>query len=98
IGMIAPDDTTYAYLDGRKYAPTGAAWDKAMAYWKTLPSDPGAAFAKEVDLDVAALVPMVSWGTNPEDSAPITGRVPDPSSYADPFQRKRVERALAYMK
>jgi 3-isopropylmalate/(R)-2-methylmalate dehydratase large subunit len=97
IGMIAPDDTTYDYLTGREYTPPGEAWDKGLAYWRNLPSDPGAKFATEIDLDVSELIPMVSWGTNPEDSAPITGSVPEPSSIADPFRRKRVERALEYM-
>ncbi len=98
IGMIAPDDTTYQYLHGRQHAPKGAEWDKALAFWRTLPSDEDARFDREVHLNVDDLAPMVSWGTSPEDSAPITARVPDPSSYATSEQQSRVSRALAYMK
>lgn len=98
IGMIAPDDTTYQYLHGRRYAPQGAEWDKALAFWRGLPSDAGARFDREVHLGVDDLVPMVSWGTSPEDSAPITARVPDPGAYATAEQRSRVTRALEYMK
>lgn len=97
IGMIAPDDTTFDYLHGRKYAPAGKQWDRALAYWRTLPSDADARFDKEVSVEVAGLIPMVSWGTSPEDSLPITGSVPDPGTYTDPVQRQRVERALEYM-
>ena len=97
IGMIAPDDTTYHFLHGRPYAPAGAEWDKALAFWRTLPSDDGAAFDREVHLGVDDLAPMVSWGTSPEDSAPITARVPDPATGATPEQRSRIARALAYM-
>jgi len=98
IGMIAPDDTTYHFLHGRPYAPVGAEWDKALAFWRSLPSDDGAAFDREVHLGVDDLAPMVSWGTSPEDSAPITARVPDPAAYATPEQQSRVARALAYMR
>ncbi len=97
IGMIAPDDTTYAYLHGRRYAPQGADWDQALAYWRTLPSDGDAHVDRELTLDAATLAPMVSWGTSPEDSAPITDRVPDPASITDTERRRRVERALEYM-
>jgi 3-isopropylmalate/(R)-2-methylmalate dehydratase large subunit len=97
IGMIAPDDTTYTYLNGRRYAPQGADWDQALAYWRTLPSDDGARVERELALDAATLAPMVSWGTSPEDSAPITERIPDPASIADTERRRRVERALEYM-
>ncbi|MBI4189376.1 MAG: 3-isopropylmalate dehydratase large subunit [Betaproteobacteria bacterium] len=97
IGMIAPDDTTYAYLHGRPYAPQGADWDKALAYWRSLPSDAEARFDREISLDAAGLAPMVSWGTSPQDSSPITGRVPDPASAFDGEQRRRIERALEYM-
>ncbi len=97
IGMIAPDDTTYTYMEGRPYAPQGAEWDKALAFWRTLPTDNGARFDREVHIDVGGLAPMVSWGTSPEDSAPITARVPDLADYPDPEQRRRVERALHYM-
>jgi len=98
IGMIAPDDTTYAYLHGRARAPQGAEWDKALAYWRTLPSDPEARFDREVELDATALAPMVTWGTSPEDAAAITERVPDPAGIADAARRRRVERALEYMR
>jgi len=98
IGMIAPDATTYAYLSGRQYAPQGAEWDKALAYWRTLPTDAGAAYDRELALDAKGLAPMVSWGTSPEDSAPITAVVPDPETIADSERRRRVERALEYMR
>ena len=97
IGMIAPDDTTYEFLDGRRHAPQGADWDKALAYWATLPTDAGAQFDRELSFDAAQLAPMVSWGTSPEDSLPITERVPDPAAVADPERRGRIERALKYM-
>jgi 3-isopropylmalate/(R)-2-methylmalate dehydratase large subunit len=97
IGMIAPDDTTYEYLEGRPYAPKGTDWDTALRYWQTLPSDAHAKFDRELTLDVGALAPMVSWGTSPEDSSPISERVPDPSLIHDVERRRRVERALEYM-
>ncbi len=78
-GLIAPDETTFEYLKGRPYAPKGAAWEQAEAYWRTLPSDPGAHYDKIVRLDAAEIVPHVTWGTSPEDVLPITGRVPDPA-------------------
>lgn len=96
-GMVAPDDTTFAYLHGRAFAPKNAAWDKALAYWRTVPSDEGAVFDKEVTLDGAAIAPMVTWGTSPEDAVPITARIPDPSSAPDVAKREGMERALAYM-
>jgi 3-isopropylmalate/(R)-2-methylmalate dehydratase large subunit len=96
-GMVAPDETTFAYLKGRPMAPQGALWDRAVAYWRTLRSDPDAHFDKEVRLDAAKIVPRVTWGTSPEDSLPITGTVPHPSDYADPNKRAAVERSLAYM-
>jgi 3-isopropylmalate/(R)-2-methylmalate dehydratase large subunit len=96
-GMIAPDETTYAYLEGRPLAPRGDAWARALAAWRTLPSDPGARFDREVRLDAGDVAPTVTWGTSPEDAAPITGRVPDPARVADPARRASVERALAYM-
>jgi len=97
IGMIAPDDTTYAYMHGRQYMPQGADWDRALQYWRTLPSDDSAHYDRELALDAASLAPMVSWGTSPEDSLPITERVPDPAAVADPERRGRIERALKYM-
>ena len=81
IGMIAPDDTTYEFLDGRRHAPQGADWDKALAYWATLPTDAGAQFDRELSFDAAQLAPMVSWGTSPEDCAPVNGVVPDPARH-----------------
>jgi len=96
-GMIAPDDTTYQYLAGRSFAPKGAVWDQALAYWRTLPSDGDAVFDCEVHLDGPTLEPMVTWGTNPEEGAPVSGRVPDPAQVADPVRRARMESSLAYM-
>jgi 3-isopropylmalate/(R)-2-methylmalate dehydratase large subunit len=96
-GMIAPDQTTFDYLQGRPHAPSGAAWDDAVAYWQTLATDPDATFDKEVRLDAAEIFPHVSWGTNPGQVAPITDRVPDPASFADPVERNAAERALEYM-
>jgi 3-isopropylmalate/(R)-2-methylmalate dehydratase large subunit len=96
-GMIAPDETTYAYLKGRPYAPKGAAWERALAHWKTLPSDSDAKFDAEVSLDAAQLVPMVTWGNSPEDALPVTGRVPDPAQEHDPEKKASMERALQYM-
>jgi 3-isopropylmalate/(R)-2-methylmalate dehydratase large subunit len=97
IGMVAPDDTTFDYLHGRPHAPAGSDWDRALDYWRTLPSDRDAQFDRELALDAAKLAPMVSWGTSPEDSSPIDGRVPDPAAIADTGRRRRVERALEYM-
>lgn len=96
-GMVAPDETTFAYLKGRSLAPKGDEWDHAVAYWKTLKSDEGAKFDKEVVIRAEDIVPTVTWGTSPQDVAPITGTVPDPSSIPDPVKRKSVERSLEYM-
>jgi 3-isopropylmalate/(R)-2-methylmalate dehydratase large subunit len=96
-GMIAPDDTTYAYLKGRPYAPEGAQWDKALAYWRTLPSDPGAKFDQEVSLDAGDLAPMVTWGNSPEDARPVTAAVPDPKAEPDAERRAYLVRTLDYM-
>ena len=96
-GMVAPDETTFAYLKGRPLAPKGEEWDRAVAYWKTLKSDEGAKFDKEVVIKAEDIVPTVTWGTSPQDVAPITGTVPDPSNIADPVKRKSVERSLEYM-
>ena len=98
IGMVAPDDTTFQYLNGRPYAPQGADWDQALAYWRTLPTDEGVQYSRELAIDASKLAPMVSWGTSPEDSSPIGERVPDPRSVQEPERRRRVERALEYMK
>jgi 3-isopropylmalate/(R)-2-methylmalate dehydratase large subunit len=96
-GMIAPDETTFEYLRGRPHAPTGADWDEAVAYWRTLATDEDATFDKEVVLDAGEIRPHVSWGTNPGQVVSIDDRVPDPASLADPGQREAAERALAYM-
>jgi 3-isopropylmalate/(R)-2-methylmalate dehydratase large subunit len=96
-GLIAPDDTTFAYLEGRKYAPKGAAWERALDDWRTLVTDAGAAFDKEVSLDGASLSPHVTWGTNPGQVVPLSGNVPDPDSFDDPASRDAAARALEYM-
>jgi 3-isopropylmalate/(R)-2-methylmalate dehydratase large subunit len=96
-GMIAVDDTTIDYLKGRPLAPTGADWEAAVAYWRTLRSDSGAHFDRVVDLDASQLRPQVSWGTSPEMVVAIDERVPNPASEADPVRREGMERALVYM-
>ncbi len=96
-GLVAPDETTFAYLKGRPKAPKGAAWEAAVAYWRTLPSDPDAVFDREITLDAAAIEPQVTWGTSPQDVVPIGGRVPDPKDAPTPERRAAMERALAYM-
>ncbi len=96
-GIVAPDETTYAYVAGRPLAPSGAALEEAIGYWRTLPSDPDARFDREVAIDGAAIEPTVTWGTSPEHAAPISGRVPDPSAEADPVRREGMAKALAYM-
>jgi 3-isopropylmalate/(R)-2-methylmalate dehydratase large subunit len=96
-GLVAPDDVTFAYLEGRAHAPTGANWETALDYWRSLPTDEGARFDKEVTLDAADLVPHVTWGTNPAQVASIDAAVPDPSSFSDAGERESVTRALAYM-
>ncbi|KTE28085.1 MULTISPECIES: 3-isopropylmalate dehydratase large subunit [unclassified Sphingopyxis] len=96
-GLIAPDETTLAYLKGRPYAPRGADWDAAVAYWKSLATDPGATYDKTVVIDAADIAPSVTWGTSPEDVVPITGTVPDPASFADPSKQAAAAKSLAYM-
>jgi 3-isopropylmalate/(R)-2-methylmalate dehydratase large subunit len=96
-GMIAPDDTTFAYLEGRPGAPKGPDWEQALDRWRALRSDDDAAFDTEVEIDVAELAPQVTWGTNPGMVAPIGGVVPDPADVADDDERAAMERALAYM-
>jgi 3-isopropylmalate/(R)-2-methylmalate dehydratase large subunit len=96
-GMIAPDDTTFAYLEGRAHAPRGAQWEQALASWRGLRSDPAAIYDKVVAIDAAKLVPHVTWGTNPGMVAPVTGLVPDPQEARSEDDRKSVERALRYM-
>jgi 3-isopropylmalate/(R)-2-methylmalate dehydratase large subunit len=97
VGMIAPDETTFAYLEGRQNAPKGKSWEQALAVWQALPTDSGAQFDRQVQLDANDLSPHVTWGTNPGMVAPVTGKVPDPSSFADVGERRSVERALDYM-
>lgn len=96
-GLIAPDEATFEFLAGRPAAPQGGAWDAAVASWRQLPGDPGAACDRSVTLDAAALEPMITYGTNPGMGVPITGRVPDPADVADAVQRRSLEKALAYM-
>ena len=96
-GMIAPDEKTYAFINGRPKAPKGAAWDMAMKYWQTLATDEGAHFDREVRLDAAKLPPIVSWGTSPEDVVSIAGNVPDPRAVTDDNKRASMVRALDYM-
>ena len=96
-GLVAPDEKTFEYLKGRPYAPKGAAWEAAVAYWKTLPSDAGAVYDKEVFLDAKDIAPMVTWGTSPEDVLPITASVPDPAAVADEGKRAAIVRSLDYM-
>jgi 3-isopropylmalate/(R)-2-methylmalate dehydratase large subunit len=96
-GLIAPDDTTYEYVNGRPYAPQGAAWDAAVAGWRQLPTDDGATYDKSITIDASALEPMVTYGTNPGMGIPITSRVPSPDDEADPASKRALERALEYM-
>jgi hypothetical protein len=96
-GLIAPDEKTYAYFKGRPRAPKGKAWDMAVEYWKTLPSDEGAHYDKIVRLDAAALPPIVSWGSSPEDVIAVTGAVPNPDDIKDEAKRTSKWRALDYM-
>ena len=96
-GLVAVDDTTIEYLRGKPYAPSEEAWDKAVAYWRTLHSDDGAEFDKVVVLDASQIEPQVTWGTSPEMVTGVSGRVPNPSSIEDPVKRDGVERALKYM-
>ncbi|CAN5517046.1 hypothetical protein BH24ACT7_BH24ACT7_09150 [soil metagenome] len=96
-GMIAPDTTTLAYLRDRTYAPKGPEWDRAVAYWRTLATDPGATFDRTVDVAGADLAPYVSWGTNPAQTVPVDGSVPSPDDFVDPLERDAAARALAYM-
>jgi 3-isopropylmalate/(R)-2-methylmalate dehydratase large subunit len=96
-GLIAPDEKTFAYLKGRPYAPKGADWERAVAYWKTLPSDPGARYDTTVRLSADEIVPLVTWGTSPEDVVPITGVVPDPEAEPTEARRAAKRRMLEYM-
>ena len=96
-GMIAPDDTTFSYLHATQYAPKGPAWDKALQFWKTLPTDDDARNDIEHSIDASELEPMVTWGTNQDEAVPVSGRVPDPATFSDPKRRVRGEAALQYM-
>jgi len=96
-GMIAPDDAVYEYLHGRMYSPKGEDWDRALAQWRTLPSDDGARFDRTVSLGASQLEPMLTWGTSPEEALPVSGHIPDPNTLGDPNQRAHALQALAYM-
>ena len=96
-GMVAPDDTTFAYVAGRPFAPTGAAWERALARWRALPSDADARFDREVALDAAQIAPMLTWGTSPQDAVAIDARVPDPADAPDSARRDAMRAALQYM-
>ena len=96
-GMIAPDQTTFDYVYGRELAPTGDDWDKAVAYWKTLPTDEGATFDTEITIDGSALTPFVTWGTNPGQGLPLNAVVPSPDDFTNENDKKAAEKALTYM-
>jgi 3-isopropylmalate/(R)-2-methylmalate dehydratase large subunit len=96
-GMVAPDDTTFAWVEGRRDAPAGKNWEAALDDWRSLPTDERASFDREVRLDASELTPFVSWGTNPGQTVSIDAAVPDPTSFDDPVKRESAERALAYM-
>jgi 3-isopropylmalate/(R)-2-methylmalate dehydratase large subunit len=96
-GMVAPDDTTFAYLEGRAFVPRGRDFQVAVDYWKSLATDAGAAFDKVLELEAESIAPQVTWGTNPGMVTDVTGKVPEPGSFRDPVDRKAAERALAYM-
>jgi 3-isopropylmalate/(R)-2-methylmalate dehydratase large subunit len=95
--MIAPDETTFEYVKGRDHAPKGQEWDAAVAYWRTLFTDPDATFDAEVNIDAASLSPFVTWGTNPGQGLPLSANVPSPDDAADDVDRVAIERALEYM-
>lgn len=97
IGMVAPDEKTFAFIEGRPLAPKGEQWDAAIEMWRSLPSDPGARFDREITIDVTSLAPFVSWGTTPEECAPINQHVPDPMHEPDVARRARIQRSLDYM-
>jgi 3-isopropylmalate/(R)-2-methylmalate dehydratase large subunit len=96
-GLVAPDDVTYAYLKGRPMAPKGGDWDAAIAYWRSLATDAGAVYDKVVTINAADIAPSVTWGTSPEDVLPITGAVPDPSTFTDPSKQAAAQKSLDYM-
>src|SRR5439155_13208034 len=95
-GMIAPDETTFSYLKGRRYSPNEK-WEEAVRYWRTLPSDDDAQFDRVVNIDATTIAPCVTWGTNPGMVVPVTGAVPDPSDAQSEAERRAFERALEYM-
>ncbi len=97
VGLVAPDETTFRYIEGRRFSPKGAAWEQALAYYRTLPSDPGTVFDRTVEISADEIAPQVTWGTTPEDVLPVTGRVPDPADAADEPTRARYAKMLAYM-
>ena len=96
-GLVAPDDVTFAYLEGKPHAPAGASWEAALDVWRSLPTDSGAAFDRSVTIDASTLTPYVTWGTNPGQALPLSASVPDPSSFGEPGARAAAERALTYM-
>jgi 3-isopropylmalate/(R)-2-methylmalate dehydratase large subunit len=96
-GMIAPDETTFAYLKGREHAPVGEAWDAAVEYWKTLVTDEGAEYDTEIVIDASAVSPFITWGTNPGQGAPLDSAVPDPEEFVEETDRNAARRALEYM-
>ena len=96
-GLIAPDEKTFNYIKGRPYAPKGEDWDKALAFWKSLPSDENASYDKEININAEDITPQITWGTSPQDVAPINGKVPNPEIIKDSNRRKAVERSLEYM-
>jgi 3-isopropylmalate/(R)-2-methylmalate dehydratase large subunit len=96
-GLVAPDETTFAWMKGRPSAPKGGRWETALAFWKTLYSDDGAKWDRVIDIDAADVAPTITWGTSPEQAAPITSRAPVPAEITDPVKREAAERALAYM-
>ena len=96
-GMVAPDDTTYAFLEGRRFAPKEQQWERALDYWRSLPTDPGAVFDTEVSVDASTVVPFVTWGTNPGQGVALDGQVPDPAQLTDAVERAAAVRALEYM-
>ncbi len=96
-GLVAPDETTFAYLKGRPMAPSGEEWDRAVAWWRTLPTDPAASYDRGVTLDATDIAPALTWGTSPEDVVAITGHVPEPDSFADPAKRDAARKSLDYM-
>ncbi len=96
-GLVSPDDATIGYIEGRPYAPTGAAWDRAVSTWRAIGTDEGASYDREITIRVSDLAPMVTWGNSPEDVLPITGHVPDPADEPDAGRREKMQRALSYM-